>query len=231
MVISVCVKSKLASLFNDVIFAATEAGLGHLSVDKVNITSWNFPLEKKNNIIVGGFLPFCAELMNGNSKYKTVAIDTFENLAQLCTEWKCEELNIKDISDYKKFGAYHLVTEELNRVIRKLSQSPYGLILISHFKQEEIETKTRKIPRATISIGGKNRDVMLNICDLLLYMDSKIVGDNEIGIIRTKPSIYYEAKDKLQVLPEEIEYPLDKPDVAYREIVKYFTNSKLEKEV
>lgn len=217
-------KSTLASCFPDVIFAATEAGLSHLeNVSKVNITSWDEPLKKQEDgTVFGGFLPFCAEIAGGTHPYKVVCIDTFDNLTKLCTEYKCKELGIDDISDYKKFGAYHLVTEELHRVIRKLSLSKYGLILVSHVKYEEKESKTKKWEKATISVSGKNRDVMLDICDPLLFMDSEMKGDQEVGIIRTKPSMYWEAKDKIQALPDAIEYPLNNPKVAYDKIVAAF---------
>jgi len=204
-------KSTLASMWEDVYFTATEAGLFHLSdVKKVNVTSWK------------QFLEICKEFVAGGHKYKTLAIDTWDNLCDLCRENKCAELNIDDIGDYKKFGAHHLVTQELQRVITKLSLTEYGLILISHYKEEERTSKTKKWNRATISASGKNKDIMLNICDPLLFMDSEMKGDEEVGIIRTKPSIYWEAKDKGQVLPDSIEYPLNDTKVAYEVIRKAF---------
>ena len=172
------------------------------------------------------FLQFCKEFYSGGHKYKTLCIDTYDNLCKLCTEWKCKELGIEDISDYKKFGAYHLVTEELSRIIRKLSQSDYGLILISHYHEEEMSSKTKSWKRATISVSGKNRAVMLDICDPLLFMDSQMKGEEEIGIIRTKPSIYWEAKDKARVLPESIEFQPDKPETVYETIHKAFSGTK-----
>lgn len=219
-------KSTLASMFDGAVFAATEAGLNSLEVKKINITSYDAPLTEADGVISGGFLSLCAEIMAGNHEYQTLVIDTFDNLARLCTEWKCRELDIDDISDFKKFGAYHLVTQELHRVIDKLSKSPYGLVMVSHVKQTEKESKTKKWAKDTISASGKNANVMVDICDLLLYMDSKMVGDEEVGIIRTKPSIFWDAKDKANRLPAEIEYPLDKPEVAFKIIKDAYSSTE-----
>lgn len=225
-------KSTLASFFEGAFFAATESGIGHLSVPNCIVTHYSAPLTKKHGNLVGGFKELCNEFLKGDHPYKTLVIDTFDNLCKICTEWQCNELGIPDIGSYKKFGAYHLVTAELSRVIKILSDSPYGLVLISHVTQEEIETPTKKYNHNTISSSGKNKPVMIDICDPLLFMDSRIKGDQEVGVIRTKPSIYWEAKDKLKVLPSEIVYPLDQPEKAYQLIESKFNNyAKERKEV
>lgn len=208
-------KSTLASYFPGVYFAATEAGLSHLDgIFKTNIHDWP------------SFLQFCKEFVETKHEFKIICIDTYDNLCKICTENKCVELEIDDIGDYKKFGAYHLVTDEINRVLRKLSLSGFGLILISHYKETEMTSKTLKWNRSTVSAGGQNKEIMLNICDPLFYMDSKMKGDQEIGLIKTKPSIYWEAKDKAQLLPEEIEYPLNNTKVAFDIIIKSFSGLK-----
>lgn len=206
-------KSTFANCFDGVLFAQTEAGLSHLDVHKTIITSYQ------------QFLDLCKEFATTEHKFKTLAIDTYDNLVKLCTEHYCKELGIDDISSYKKYGAYHIVTAELSRILTKMSLLPYGLILISHYSEEEMNSKTKSWKRATISIGGKNKGVMLDICDPLFFMDSKMKGDEEIGIIRTKPSIYWEAKEKSKLLPEEIEYDLAHPEKAY-EIIKVAYSGK-----
>ena len=89
-----------------------------------------------------------------------------------------------------------------------------------------MSSKTKEWNRATISVSGKNRGVMFDICDPLLFMDSEMKGDDEIGVIRTKPSIFHEAKDKAQVLPSDIEYPLNDTKVAFDVISKAFGGKK-----
>lgn len=217
-------KSTLGSMLENTIVAQTEAGLEHLDVPRVIINSWTDNMTKMpSGKVASGFMSFCKELVTTENNYNRICIDTFDNLCKVCTEWVCSDLNINDIGDYKKFGAYHIVTAEVHRIIKKITNDTrFGLTLISHEKEEEVETKTKKYKRKTISVGGKNRDEMLDICDILFYMTSKMDGDKEVGVIQTKPSLFHEAKDKGQYFPEEIIYPLDNVSVAYEQIIKCF---------
>ena len=197
-------KSTLASQFPDPIFLATEPGLNHLEVFKVNCNSW----EK--------FLEACAEIAKGQHKFKTVIVDTIDNLVVYCADWVCRENGINHPADMPHGKGWHLVTSNLNRAITKLSALPYGLVMIGHSDLIEVETKTRKYNRFTLSISGKNRGIFINIADLVLFIDSEVGKDGEEKrIIRTKPSMYWEAGDRMGTLPETL--PLD-----YLQLSKYF---------
>ena len=88
--------------------------------------------------------------------------------------------------------------------------------MVSHCDMMEVETKTKKYNRFTITISGKNRSTILNMADIILFIDSEMDRDgNERRLIRTKPSLYWEAGDRLNKLPETL--PLD-----YVELKKYF---------
>jgi len=220
-------KSTLASFFDSVIFGATEAGLSDLNVSKCIIPTYNNGLPIKSvdeSTSIGSFIPFCSAMMTEKHDFKSICIDTYDNLTRICTDWKAAELNVDDISEYKKFGAYHMVTDELHKTIKKLSDSKFGLIMISHVKYVERKTPTDKWEKAVPSVGGKNLDVMVDICDIILFMDIEMRGDKEIGVIKTKPSKYWLAKDKTKLLPEFIEYPLAEPEKAYDVIYQSFKN-------
>jgi len=58
--------------------------------------------------------------------------------------------------------------------------------------------------------------------DIILFMDSDLKDGVEVGVIHTKPSLYYDAGDKSKLLPNDIEYPLDNPKVAFDVIRKRF---------
>ncbi len=119
-----------------------------------------------------------------------------------------------------------MVTTELNRALVKLSNLDYGLVIVSHSKQEEIETKTKKYNRWTIDVGGKNQNIILNMQDIILFMDSEVKDGEEVGMVRTKPSLYYEAGDKSALLPDNIQYPLDNPCVAFDTILNALNKSE-----
>lgn len=204
-------KSTLCSYFDQALFIATEPGLNHLEVYRVDCNSW----EK--------FLSTCAEIAKGQHEFKTIILDTVDNLITFCSDYVCRENGISHPSELPHGKGWGMITSEFNRAIVKLANLPYGLVIVSHSKSEEVETKTKKYSRTTIDVSGKNQNVILNLMDLILFMDSEMKDGVEIGVVRTKPSIYFDAGDKSKLLPESIEYPLDNPKVAYDIIAGSFT--------
>lgn len=197
-------KSTFCSQFEKPLFLATEPGLNNLEVFKININNW----EK--------FLDACQSVAEGKHDFKTIVIDTIDNLVVFCSAYICNQHNINHPADLPHGKGWNFVTSELTRVISKLSMLGYGIVMVSHCDMEEIETKTKKYNRFTISISGKNRGLFLNLADIILFVDSEMDRDgNEKRLIRTKPSLYWEAGDRLAKLPEVL--PLD-----YKEFSKYF---------
>lgn len=205
-------KSTLCSYFDGAIFFATEP-LNSLEVFKENINSWEKFLEK------------CGEMAQGNHQFKTIIIDTIDNLIFYCTDYICRENKVDHPGDLPNGKGWTLVTNELNRALSKLYSLGYGVVLVGHVKLEEMETKTKKYTRFTINAGGQNRFVILNRMEIVLFMDSEIKDGAECGVIRTKPSLYWEAKDKIKLLPDNIYYPLNDPQIAFNTIQKCFNEN------
>jgi len=203
-------KSTLCSKFPDALFLATEPGLNHLEVFKQPIRNW------------AEFMAACKDVAEGKHKFKTIVVDTIDALIPLLQTYIEEQNSVDYIGDLPHGKGWFLATSELRRVLNKLTMLPYGLILVSHAKQEEIETKTAKYKRFSIDIGGKNQNAILNLMDIILFMDSEMKDGEEVGMMRTKPSLYWEAGDKSKLLPESIEFPPDKPEVVYEVIKKAF---------
>lgn len=207
-------KSTFCSNLDKALFLATEAGLNHLKVAKVNLTSWDM------------FLDVCKELKDGDDRYDTIIIDTVDNLVDLCADYINAKNEISHPSELGYGKGWSDITKELKRVLTKLVAMPYGLIMIGHSKQEEIETKTSKYNRFTLTISGKNADVIKDMSDIILFMDSEMRDGEEIGVVRTKPSLYYDAGDRSNLLPENIEYPLSDPTKAFDVIKSKFEGNK-----
>lgn len=203
-------KSTLCSYFDNALFLATEPGLNHLEVFKVNINSWE------------SFLSACGEVAQGKHQFKTIIIDTIDNLITYCADYICRENKIEHPADMPHGRGWSLVTYELTRAMVKLYGLGYGVVIVSHVKLEEVETKVKKYSRATIDVGGKNQNIILNGMEIILYMDSEMKDGIETGVVRTKPSLYYDAGDKSNLLPENIYYPLNNPKVAFDVINKAF---------
>lgn len=207
-------KSTFCSYFENALFVATEPGLNHLEVFKAPVNSWE------------GFLEVCGGLASGTHSFKSVIIDTVDNLITYCSDFVCRENKVEHPADLPHGKGWSLITYELNRALTKLYGLGYGVILVSHSKQEEVETKTKKYSRTSIDVGGKNANVILNRMDLILFMDSEIRDGIEVGVVRTKPSIYFDAGDKSSSLPESIAYPLNNPKIAFDTILNSFNKTK-----
>lgn len=199
-------KSTFCSKVPDAIFLATEPGLGSLATYQEPIKDWPY------------FLETASELAKGNHQYKTVVIDTIDNLALYCSDFVCKANKISHPSELGYGRGFTLVNQELQRVLTKLAVLPYGLFLISHSTEKEITTRTGKYMKTCPTLTGGVAKLVLALVDITLYFDS--VVDEKKGtenrIMHTKPSRFYDAGDRTGRLPEEIEMNYDKLIKAFK---------------
>jgi hypothetical protein len=92
---------------------------------------------------------------------------------------------------------------------------PYGLFLISHSQESQVETRTGNITRIVPTLPEKARKIVLGLVDMILYFDVETVvgGDGRPTyrrVIRTKPHPNYEAGDRTGRLPDVIDLDYDK---------------------
>jgi GTPase SAR1 family protein len=189
-------KSSLASQFDNPLFLATEAGLNSLEVFQIPIPTWD------------EFLTACKDIAGGKHEFKTIVIDTVDNLFKACAEFVRKKNNIQHESDLEWGKGWQLVKDEFSRALTKLSLLPYGLVMISHSDTIEIKTRTAKITKQVPTLNKSAREIVLGMSDIILYAESTVTEkDGEVRIIRTKPSENYEAGDRTGRLPAVL--PLD----------------------
>lgn len=203
-------KSTWCSNFDNALFLATEPGLNSLEVHQVQVTTWT------------EFLEYLGEIGAGKHEFKTVIIDTIDNAYKMCQEYMMHKYSVEHESDLKFGKGFTLVNNEFQRVITKLAFLPYGLVLISHSQELELETRTgTKYNRAVPTLPDKARKIVLGLVDMVLYCDIDSNTDTETGktlvrrVMRTKPSIYFEAGDRTGKLPETIGLDYDEFLEAY----------------
>lgn len=195
-------KSTIASGSPDAIFLATEAGLNHLNVYQIPIKNWE------------DLLTAAKEIAEGNHKFKTVVIDTVDNAYRMCSDYICKQHGIKHESDLGYGKGWSLVNGEFQRVLTKLSLLPYGLFLISHAVEREIESRTGNYTRIMPTLPDKAKKIILGMSDFILYGDIEETMDIEGKIsskrvLRTKPTRHYEAGDRTGKLPATIDATYD----------------------
>ncbi len=191
-------KSTFCSNADGALFLATEPGLNALDVYQVPIQSWD------------DLLNACAEIGEGKHAFKTIVIDTIDNAYKFCTEYILRKFKVEHESDLAYGKGYAIVNNEFQRVLTKLAFLPYGLFLISHAKEIEVETRTAKYTRIVPTLPEKARKIVLGMVDMVLFCDLEMVTGEDGAqsvrrVIRTKPSLYYEAGDRTGRLPETID--------------------------
>ena len=191
-------KSTFCSQAAGALFLATEPGLNALEVYQIPAQSWD------------DLLNACAEVTEGKHPFKTVIIDTIDNAYKFCTDYIVKKHKIEHESDLGYGKGYALVNNEFQRVLTKLAFLPYGLFLISHAKEIEVETRTGKYTRVVPTLPDKARKIVLGMVDQVLFCDLDLTtaedGTSNIRrVIRTKPSLYYEAGDRTGRLPEALD--------------------------
>jgi hypothetical protein len=128
----------------------------------------------------------------------------------MCAEYICQRFKIEHESDLEYGKGYALVNGEFHRVLNKLALLPYGLFLVSHSQDKEIETRTGKFTKVVPTLPDKARKLVLGLVDIILFCDFEPTTGLDgkptyRRVLRTKPSATYEAGDRTGRLPEVIE--------------------------
>ena len=202
-------KSTFCSQSDRALFLATEPGLNALDVYQVPVQSWE------------ELSAACKEVELGQHPFRTVIIDTIDNAYKFCTDYVVKKYKIEHESDLGYGKGYALVNNEFQRLLTKLAFLPYGLFLISHAKEIEIDIRSEKYTRVVPTLPDKARKIVLGMVDMVLYCGLEALeGEgNEKQfrrVIRTKPSLYYEAGDRTGRLPEALDLDFEKFFEAFK---------------
>ena len=219
-------KTTLANQWPGVWFLATEIGQKWITTHEPTIIeSWEH------------FLEVCAWIATNRPKkfgdgkpLKTLAVDTIDLAFKMCYETTCDEMGINSPADLDYGVGWAAISDEFSRVITKLTKLPYGLIFISHSKEKQIKSRSRKIDRIEPALMVTGLKVVSAISDIILYCNVKeTVEVNDDGeptgavterrVIRCQPESNIVAGDRTGCLPDEI-------DMSYKTLVKHFPQTK-----
>lgn len=192
-------KSEWCSIADGALFLSTEPGLNFLEVYQIPIATWD------------ELLAACAEIAEGNHQFKTIIVDTVDNAYRMCSDYICKKFGAEHESEIGYGKGYSLINNEFQRVLNKLAFLPYGLFLVSHSQEVEIETRTGKYTKTVPTLPEKARRIVLGLVDMILFCDIETATgpDNKVmarRVMRTKPSLYYEAGDRTKRLPDVIDF-------------------------
>jgi hypothetical protein len=197
-------KSTLASQWagGNIFFFNCAGELGELEVYQQSIPNWREFLSYAWSVAEAS--------VKGENQFSGCAIDTSDVLGSYCAERVRQKLGIVHESDLDYGKGWNALRDEWHRACAKLAAIPnFGVVHVTHSTEVEVKTRSaqwnKQIPRGSKGI----REVMVDMADLVLFVDYA-ENDEEKRVIRTKPSRYWEAKERGQNprLPAEIEWPL-----------------------
>lgn len=191
-------KSTLASQFGDYLFFECEPGLVDLEVYRQPIGSWD------------DFRRTVAELKKHPGKYEGYVIDTYDALVTACRVHVNLRLGVAHESDADWGKGYDALAMEMRLWLNRLWSLPGGLVVVSHSKEIEFKTRRESYNRTVPAVGAGTRRIVTEMADLVLLLDYDDEQGEERRVIRTKPSKYWDAKERGNPprLPETIDWPL-----------------------
>lgn len=191
-------KSTFCAGLDSPLFLDTEHGLNNLEVYKTDIDSWET------------FMEAYRELKNQKGKlpFKTLVIDTIDNLWQFCSDYICKQNKVSHESELEWGKGYAMIKREFNVALAAYRQLGMGMIYTSHADSREIATRIGKYNRWEPTMAKKCAEAILPSVDFILFAD---IVDGEDGkekrVLHTKPCQNYNAGDRTGRLPAEI--PMD----------------------
>lgn len=194
-------KSTLASQWADgkIFFFNCSGELGDIDAYQASVPSWS------------DFRLYAAALKKDPKDFRAAAIDTSDTLAQYCSEVVREKLKITHESELDWGIGWQTLRNEWAINMAKLAAIPnLGIVFVTHSNEIEVKTRSATFNKAVIRGVKGIRETMMDMSDLVLYVDFSEGDDDTQRVIKTKPSRYWDAKERSKSprLPAEIVWPI-----------------------
>ena len=201
-------KSTLASHAPSPLFLDTEMGTGQLEVDRLDIENLDH---------IGATVN---ALLNEQHEYKTVVVDTADNLWRLCADAVCAENKWPDIEKPGFGKAYAMASDRFRVVLSwfdRLIDRGVNVVIVSHAKVDKVNPPDNaEYSKYCIKVSAPtkqaeaSREFLKEWCDCLLFCNfdmtvsssGKAIGNHE-RVVNTVPAPAWEAKNRYS-LPETL---------------------------
>jgi predicted small lipoprotein YifL len=202
-------KSTLAAAAPSPLFLDTENGTTQLDIDRVEVQSLADIAE-------------ALTYLQAQNQYKTLVLDTADNLWRLCADSICIENNWTDIEKAGYGKGYAMAGDRFRQVIARLDdvmKRGIHVVIISHAKVDRISPPDNaEYSKYAIKVSAPNkqaeasRELLKEWCDCLLFCHYDTTVDSSKGkavgqhkrIVSTTCSPAWEAKNRYN-LPESMD--------------------------
>lgn len=208
------IASQLGSDESKVLFFATEAGHKEQEIYKWYVDEEVSETDLDSGEVItiveqrdpSNWLHFksCVMEMTKQNDFKCLVIDTVDNLFDWCQSYVRKRENIQHESDLGFGKGYDMLKKEFAAPINYLSQKGYGVIFLSHAKENEVEENKRKFTKIETTMPNTAKKIVQPLSDYILYFHADETGNR---LVRTKATQTVTAGDRSGRLPEII--PMD----------------------
>lgn len=116
------------------------------------------------------------EIITGQHNYKTIVVDLLEDVYEACRVYMYNKLEIEHESDAGYGKGYDMIRTEFLTTIKRILNSDYNVILLSHDKIEEVKFKNgTSLTSYTVNLQEKIAKKVAGMVDIT----ARIVQDNE----------------------------------------------------
>lgn len=176
-------KTHLASLApKPILELNTDGNIKHYTMPRIPITDTK---DGRQTIPAWEVFKNAVDDLEAGSDFKTIVLDLTEDIYDHCRKYMCDKRGWEHESD-DSFKAYDIVRNEFLRVIRKLVNLPYNIILISHQDTGKDITKKSgdKITKISPNITDKVANKLAGMMDIVI----RAVKDGNSYTLSTKTS-------------------------------------------
>ena len=104
-------------------------------------------------------------------KYKYIAIDTIDKVAEWAERRVCEEEGVSSIADLAFGKGYGLVREKVSKTVSHFKEVAEHLIIVGHRKVAYAVTEGNPIViPESLDLTGKLKNVIMSTCDAIGYV-------------------------------------------------------------
>lgn len=160
----------------------TDGNIKHYTMPRISITDTK---DGRQTIPAWEVFKNAVDDLEAGSDFKTIVLDLTEDIYDHCRKYVCDNRGWEHESD-DSFKAYDIVRNEFLRVIRKLVNLPYNIVLISHQDISKDITKRSgdKITKIKPNIADKVANKLAGMVDIVV----RVVKDNDNYLLSTKTS-------------------------------------------